>query len=265
MFLHLLNLLFKRFKWHVKLCIIRGLHSWIQMIITSCISLITWCLGKCFYWLREVFRPLCAHTKWLRLQIAVSLLHQWQGGATRRRLCGFVLVGVVVKDLQLNENGVKELMTSTAAIHHLVCPQPLLYQSPYTWQRDESNHSGHRGTEWEFQIVVFRFLSLLQTSFCTEKVEYQSNLSADHLWGLSVDMSLLQLFFCCSLSFPLSLIIKTTWSRQSPHWGPIAAPCLLCGPGLAGGQPSQSVSQSVPSLGLDLFGRGQTPKRGGEH
>lgn len=35
---------------------------------------------------------------------SVSLLHQWQGGAIGKSLSGIVLVGVVVKDLQLNES-----------------------------------------------------------------------------------------------------------------------------------------------------------------
>lgn len=78
-------------------------------------------------------------------QSAISLLHQWQGGATRKSLSGILLAGVVVKDLQLNESSVMQWMTSPAAIHHLVCPQPLLYLSSIQqqWFR---GHIHDRGT-----------------------------------------------------------------------------------------------------------------------
>lgn len=79
------------------------------------------------------------------IQLAISLLHQWQGGATRNSLSGFVLVGVVVKDLQLNESGIRHRMTSPAAIHHLVCPQPFLYLSSIQ-QRWFRVHIHDRGT-----------------------------------------------------------------------------------------------------------------------
>lgn len=103
---------------------------------------------------------------------SVSLLRPGQGGAARRSLCGIVSVGVVVKDLQLNESHVKQRTTSPAAIHHLVCSQPYTLALFTGHIHDRGGHDhifGFRLTNKKekesFQCFI-EFISGINVSFC---------------------------------------------------------------------------------------------------
>lgn len=103
---------------------------------------------------------------------SVSLLRRGQGGAARRSLCGIVSVGVVVKDLQLNESHVKQRTTSPAAIHHLVCSQPYTLALFTEHIHDRGGHDhifGSRLTnkkEKESVQCFIEFISGINVSFC---------------------------------------------------------------------------------------------------